>query len=361
MTHEKNMRQHASGQRPPTSRRPASCRRRKPKLFRIPSRNTSLPTTNEPRHENPPGGTIDSDNHTIICGKRRLSLEWVAVMASQAIRFEATPLPGGGHRLTVEEQRFAEALEHIRDYESERGFFARWRRRMTVPPSNAPGQTGYGGVLLAVAAMIFFFFLITGEWNSESAWFRTGAMNAGKMASGDWWRPITALTLHSSPSHVLGNAFFMFVLVAALGGRYGQAAACFLALTAGTLGNAAAAATSGFRGGEAVGASTAVFAVVGLLGAIRLIDYWRHPESRGGGWLPVLAAVALLALNGAGPGSDLLGHLFGFIAGAALGLPAAVFRFERISSKPATIFICWNLFVFTIAAAWLTATRHAVN
>jgi hypothetical protein len=72
---------------------------------------------------------------------------------------------------------------------------------------------------------------------------------------------------------------------------------------------------------SSVGSSTAVFAAVGILGAISMVRYRHHLRRR---WpLPVAAALSLLALLGTeGKQTDIGAHLFGFLFGFGLGLLA---------------------------------------
>ena len=73
-------------------------------------------------------------------------------------------------------------------------------------------------------------------------------------------------------------------------------------------------------GHRAVGASTAVFAALGLLSGYA----WRQRLSLRERWLyrwaPLIAGASLLSLLGAGTEHvDVLGHLLGFVAGVLLG------------------------------------------
>jgi membrane associated rhomboid family serine protease len=74
----------------------------------------------------------------------------------------------------------------------------------------------------------------------------------------------------------------------------------------------------------AIGASTAVFGAIGILGAIQFWGKWRLPGQRLRALLPLGAGIALLGFLGAGRHTDLMGHLFGFIAGIGLGLGYAM-------------------------------------
>jgi membrane associated rhomboid family serine protease len=134
------------------------------------------------------------------------------------------------------------------------------------------------------------------------------------MLRGEWWRAATALTLHADGAHAAGNAAALAFVLWALSRRLGPAAAAWLALAAGVAGNAATALLAP-RGHVSVGASTAVF---GALGALAVLSA-RRPRR---GWLALASGAALLGLMGAGERADVLAHLLGFAAGAALGWAA---------------------------------------
>jgi rhomboid protease GluP len=145
-------------------------------------------------------------------------------------------------------------------------------------------------------------------------WLYLGSAKVHLIHYGEWWRLITALTLHADWLHLLSNltigGFFILLLCRELGWT--------LLLAAGTLGNWANAQVQ-LPTHSSVGASTAVFAAVGILAAINLV---RHRSNSRGQWkLITAAALALLALLGTeGKNTDLGAHLFGFIFGVGLGM-----------------------------------------
>jgi hypothetical protein len=103
---------------------------------------------------------------------------------------------------------------------------------------------------------------------------------------------------------------------------------------------------------DSVGASTAMFGAIGILAATRVMSRGRRPAVRTL-WMVVAASLALLALLGTSPGSDLLAHLFGLLLGGALGLAAAPTLPRRLRAP-----VQWALAVAVLAVvvgAWLRA------
>ncbi len=151
-------------------------------------------------------------------------------------------------------------------------------------------------------------------------WISHGNAQAAKILDGQWWRLITALTLHADDLHLFSNLAIGGVFIIFLCHELGSGLAWSLILASGILGNLANAAVQSPTH-SSIGASTAVFGTVGILAALSLVRYRHYLQRR---WLlPVAAALALLALLGTeGKNTDLGAHLFGFVFGAALGLVA---------------------------------------
>jgi rhomboid protease GluP len=149
-------------------------------------------------------------------------------------------------------------------------------------------------------------------------WIGIGNAQAGAILDGEWWRLATALTLHADWLHLLSNIAIGGIFVIYLCRDLGSGLAWSLLLASGMLGNLANAHIQ-LRSHSSVGSSTAVFAAVGMLGAISMVRY-RHQLSRR--WpLPVAAALSLLTLLGTeGKQTDLGAHLFGFLFGFGFGM-----------------------------------------
>ncbi|HIJ79575.1 MAG: rhomboid family intramembrane serine protease [Desulfobulbaceae bacterium] len=179
--------------------------------------------------------------------------------------------------------------------------------------------------VLPVMAALFIFYGITGPWAANSHWFATGALVRDKVVlEGEWWRLVTALTLHADPVHVVGNVFFGGLLAFFLCRHLGSGIAWLLVLFAGIAGNGI---NVLLHGGmyRSIGFSTAVFGMVGILSGMRL--------RRVGGWQETVLAlgsgIGLLALMGtAGENTDLGAHLWGLVVGLCLGILVVGRRFS---------------------------------
>jgi membrane associated rhomboid family serine protease len=163
--------------------------------------------------------------------------------------------------------------------------------------------------------LVFFLSLLamhvwTGPDSSASVWFTRGSADASAILQGEWWRTVTALTLHGDAGHAVGNAVLGGLLIVLLARALGPGVGSAVLLLSGALGTLAAAALVR-RDFVSIGASTAVFGALGALSAL--------PQHRRRAWIPLGAGIALLAFLGTGKRADFAGHLCGFAAGVALG------------------------------------------
>ena len=172
-----------------------------------------------------------------------------------------------------------------------------------------------------------------------------------------WWRAVTALTLHGDVGHLVGNlaagAGFGFWLARYLGAAWGWT----LILLCGVFGNVLTALLYYPNPHLSIGASTAVFAALGLLTGFG----WYH--SRGGSrkghsipeWiLPILAGLTLLGMLGAGgPRTDLIAHLCGFGSGLVVSVLVSYLPWSLPTSRSRR-WIGW-LPLAIIAIAWTFA------
>ena len=194
------------------------------------------------------------------------------------------------------------------------------------------------------------------------AWIDRGEADAEAIVQhGEWWRAITALTLHGDASHLIANLATGVLFAAFLLPQFGTGLTWLLILLTGAFGNIIN--SWGYRGEShhSIGASTAVFGALGLLVGSELWARWSDPATRTR-WqlvLPLGAGLSLLAYLGVGDKHgqiDYMAHCWGFATGLAFGIAAAAFRLKELLpplaqyAASATAF----LFVFT---SWVMALR----
>ncbi len=205
---------------------------------------------------------------------------------------------------------------HLRQYEAEN------RAPAPVPPAPALHAHAWVGCVAYAVCLLGVAYAISNGLVRLDA-FQVGELDAARVQSGQWWRAWTALTLHVSGPHLAANlgAGLWFGYLA--GRQLGVGVAWLLIV----LGGGAANWVEGVLGPpwhESVGASTAVFAALGLMAAYTWRERLRLPQSWGNRWGPLVAGVVLLGwLGTAGKHTDIMAHLLGFAVGVLLGWAAA--------------------------------------
>ena len=212
----------------------------------------------------------------------------------------------------------------------------------------APGLIGYTLVLCSVTAL-------AGFAASNSEWIVAGRVDGVLIRAGEWWRTVTALTLHSGLRHLAGNLLFgaMFGLFA--GRLLGPGVAWLAIALAGASGNAlnTLLLDSAHR---SVGASTAVFAALGLVagyvwrGKLMAQDRWPYRVG------PIVGGFALLMYTGTGgENTDVGAHLMGFLCGLGSGILLSPMRTHLVNLKlqAASGFVA----IAIICGAWIIALQ----
>ena len=223
--------------------------------------------------------------------------------------------------LWVPETKLAQALDELHRYETENH---NWPPTVTPP---VPLKNNSLVTLSLLALLGIFHNLsnlhIPGFHGRNIDWLQLGNADSGAILAGQWWRAVTALTLHADGLHLLGNLFIGGFFINRLNRELGSGRGWFLVILAGTLGNLANALMQPTNH-RSVGLSTAVFGTVAIL-AVRSARHHRHSLRHR--WpLPLAAALALLGLLGSGGElTDIGGHLWGFVAGLGLGWLSSLF------------------------------------
>lgn len=249
--------------------------------------------------------------------------------------------------LAVAEADARRALSQLDQYEAE-----------NLPPEAIPpapslharawmGSVGYAAWLMGVAYAIS-----NGLVRLDAV--HTGELDAARVQGGQWWRAWTALTLHSSGSHLAANlgAGIWFGYLA--GRQLGVGVAWLLIVAGGGTANL----LEGLFGPpwhRSVGASTAVFTALGLMSAYTWRERLRLPQRWVQRWGPLVAGVILLGwLGTAGKETDVMAHILGFGVGLLLGataaLPVVSRRLHDLRQWPAGLTA-----IAIMAAAWALA------
>jgi rhomboid protease GluP len=219
----------------------------------------------------------------------------------------------------------ARALERLRQQVAWYDMEAQQRKAAgTLPPLVLSGPTvpwWWPATLWAAALGVAH--LASIRWPALYDW---GRLATPELWAGEWWRPFTALWLHSGIGHLVGNAVLGALFFALVVRLFGHGRAWLLVLGAATIGNWLNAWAHRPDDHFSIGASTAVFAAIGLLTGQPPGHFWRFrlrlPLRT---WLgPPLAGLVLLAWFGTGDWqTDTSAHLFGYLAGFALGFLSA--------------------------------------
>jgi membrane associated rhomboid family serine protease len=277
---------------------------------------------------------------------------WGLVLEARGIPF-CNEDSGGGWRLRVPPALFERACRELRRYEE---LNHNWPPPLPEIPPQQNNLLSTLCVLIGLATFYNLTLLDTSFWGHHPVdWIKLGNADARRILQGDWWRLITALTLHADWLHLFGNLTIGGLFISRLCKDLGAGLGWSLLLASGLLGNWLNAWIQ-HPAHQSIGASTAVFGAVGLSAAMGLLRFRLNLRQR---WpLPIAAALALLALLGSsGEGTDLGAHLFGFVSGIGLGL-GAEYLVSRIGRpRPILNRLLGFASAALVFAAWWAALR----
>lgn len=243
---------------------------------------------------------------------------------------------------------------------SERAKYEIWQYEQENRPSKTKAAPvplpGHKGGLVGVFVYIVVLCVIAwlaGEFAFGRNWFAAGRVDGELIRQGEWWRATTALTLHSGIRHLLGNLGFGALFGFFAGRLLGSGVAWFAIISSATCANLlnTLLLESAHR---SIGASTAVFAALGLLAGFvwrsRFMIQDRWPYRLG----PIIGGIALLAYTGTGDEmTDVGAHLTGFACGFAGGLILTVLKTNL--ENPAIQRLAATATVVSLALAWIVA------
>jgi rhomboid protease GluP len=273
---------------------------------------------------------------------------WTLVLEAMAIPHRVVPTDAG-FAVMVPPKMVAPAIAALDAQDNEA---AEGPVLDLAPPDHGPSYVG-----VAAGITIMAFFVVTGPRAGPDAqgWFRYGSAVADAIVHNhELWRGVTALTLHADIMHVAGNAVAFLVFASALGRWLGGGVALLATLLAGVAGNLLTAYIY-TTAHNVVGASTATFGALGVLGGLQFVRRFRVRAvgRMRRALLGIASALGLLAMLGMGERADVVAHAtglgFGVLGGVVLGLTLK--RPVRLLGQGVAVLATAAI----IAGAWLLA------
>lgn len=172
--------------------------------------------------------------------------------------------------------------------------------------------------LLIVITLVFAYEVVTNAWDNDDTLVRMGAIVPGLVQRGELWRLIAAMFLHVGWVHWAANSWTLWQLGTLYELLFGSKRFTIVYFVSGIV---AGIASSLYSHGPAVGASGAIF---GILGAF-IFSVWRSPQYRHQPWTKGLISqlvfwiVVNIVISYRFPFIDKVAHLGGLITGLLLG------------------------------------------
>lgn len=187
----------------------------------------------------------------------------------------------------------------------------------TVMAATAPAATA----IIVITVAFYFAQQVSPDLMTRFWLFRP------RIDAGEWWRLITPVLVHANLFHIVMNMLVLYVYGTGVEQAFGSARFVLIYVVTAILASAFSYAFGG--GAPSVGASGAVF---GVVGALAVYLYNRRTSAFLGHHLRGLTTFLVLNLiiSVVYPRIDLFAHLGGFVAGVVLGL-----AFDRSSGTRA--------------------------
>ena len=282
---------------------------------------------------------------------------WLTALASRGIPYLSA---GRGNRLRLYVPALLERQARA-ELEAMRAESGRPRPVPVEPPARNNAHW-----VLALLLLLIFWHGVRMHWFGLStrldpeAWSRIGALDVFRVrVLGEWYRCVTALTLHADSRHLFGNVLFGAPFLILLCRRVGLGLGVFLILLSGAFGNVL---NTLYRQSAHVslGFSTALFGTVGALSGFLALQGWNKRDGSGElswrrGILLLAAGTGILAMLGTdGENTDYAAHLFGLLSGFLVGGTAGgITRRTGMPSRrteilfglaaAALLAVCWRL------------------
>ncbi len=271
--------------------------------------------------------------------------EWALVLESRGIPFTFISTDDG-LSLRIPADFFVQALDEIRKYQKENNAHVQSKASLHEPIRLRDHSITVWAIILLTAI-----FGLALRPSFHHVLLQIGCLSPDVMQKHEYWRLVTALTLHQDPSHLIGNMAIGGFIIVFLTDLMGAGASWFLTLLTGIMGNFL---NLLFKDASftSIGASTAVFGEIGLLAGHKLIQ----DHNFKGLIMPIGAALSLLAMLGTGDShTDLGAHLFGLLSGIILGILWVKLHQPKKRSSGRGDHLMVALAIFIVVFAWAIA------
>ena len=189
--------------------------------------------------------------------------------------------------------------------------------------------------LIALNVLAFAAEVATGGSEDSEALINLGALwPPDVLEGGEWWRLLTASFLHFGAIHLVSNMFVLWVLGRMIEPMLGSVRTLVIYMAGALLSSAFVLwlMAEGYTGfGLLVGASGAIFALLGAETMIVLQSWWRDPETFDRRKLTTLGVILGLqvAIDLSVPNISFAAHVSGFFAGMIAMLATSIFDWRR--------------------------------
>ncbi len=280
----------------------------------------------------------------LFCNLKKKEAKTYSLVLCSAAIFHKMLREDSGWNLMVREIDRNRAFEAIEKYLAENVKFG---AEKSAPAPKRDDKTFAG--LWASAIILLFHIASDGKPDAQAY-----GSSARHILDGEFFRVVTSLFLHKDIAHLVGNMAALAFLGSWVCMFAGYGAGLFMILLSGAAGNAANAFL--YQTGHiSIGASTAIFGALGILVSQPFFVNIKSKDRKMRAWLPIASGFALLGFMGAGgKQTDILAHLFGFLAGTAIGLFFVAF----IKRAPGSAWQILSLLIASVSViiSWMMAS-----
>lgn len=223
-----------------------------------------------------------------------------------------------GHHLRVEPAALEDVRQQLERFDREN---VGWPPRPVADSGPARREAPLSPWIWVVGVVAMYW--AQGKWPSLTDELSLDARRV--FGRDEWWRAATALWLHADVGHLVSNVCGGFLVFSAVIVTFGAKRGWAWIAVAAVAGNLAAVALNRGTDYRSIGASTGIFAALGLLTgrAVRVVMRAGKTGRGRAVMLPLASGLVVLGLFGAGGMQvDVLAHATGFAAGLILGFAA---------------------------------------